>query len=187
MSTQKGFSTILLVVIGLVVIVGGIYILKPTDDKRDVQEEREQSVKESTENNLSKENKNEEEVKKVTSKSVKVNPVGTCGLTINSHKPNDIVDWPIIISGKVSTLKSSEDCAWQTFENISGSARLHVYEDETWRPIGQPLIFNPVFSLNFNYTEIGLPMNSPIKIVFTEENPSAKKPSLTFELPLVLK
>jgi hypothetical protein len=186
MNTQKGFSTILIVVIGLLVIGGGIYVLKPTDDKRDVQKEQEQSVKESTENNLSEENKSEE-VKKVTSKSVKETPVGTCGLTIDSHKPNDVVDWPIIISGKVSTLKSSEDCAWQTFENVSGNARLYVYEDETWRPVGQSLIFNPVFSLNFNYTEIGLRMNNPIKVVFTEENPSAKRPSLVFELPLVLK
>lgn len=113
---------------------------------------------------------------------------GKCGLTISSPLPNEKFTWPLIIKGKVAPQQSNSECSWQTFEGVSGTVQLYFNENNNgWKSVGNPVIFGPNFSVTFNYTEIGLPMNTPMKVVFTEENPAAIRPSLVFELPLILK
>lgn len=113
------------------------------------------------------------------------NAVGKCGLNILSHIPHETVSWPISIKGTVNK-EATGDCFWQTFEGVSGRSQLYIFEDNTWKPIGNSLIFGNEFLLTFNYAEIGLPMNAPLKIVFTEENAAVVRPDLVFELPLIL-
>lgn len=115
---------------------------------------------------------------------------GKCGLTISSHVPNEKFTWPLAIKGKVVPQQSQidNDCSWQTHEGVSGTAQLYFNEDNSgWRSVGDSVIFGPDLLVTFNYTEIGLPMNTPMKVVFTEENPAVIRPALVFELPLVLK
>lgn len=184
MKTQKGFSTIWVIII-LLVIGGGVYwYLNNPDNKETVSEqETVQEVKQTS---------NRQENVPVTNryedyKQINNDVVGHCGFVISSHKPDDLADWPIVINGKVEQDRTGYNCFWQTFEDVSGTAQLYAYENNSWRTIGEPLIFGPNFSLNFDFSEAGLKMNNPIKIIFTEENPSVERPSLTFELPLVLK
>lgn len=113
---------------------------------------------------------------------------GKCGLTITSHLPNEKFTWPLVIKGAVASKQANSDCSWQTFENVSGTAQLYYNEDNKgWKSVGDSVIFRPDLSVTFNYTEIALPMNTPMKVVFTEENPAVIRPALVFELPLVLK
>lgn len=93
-----------------------------------------------------------------------------------------------MIKGKVLQSETTSGCAWQTSEGVSGSAQFYFNENNRgWKLAGSPVIFGPNISTTFNYTEIGLPMNTPIKVVFTEENAATIRPALSFELPLVLK
>lgn len=184
MNTQKGFSTVLGIII-LLVIVGGIYWFMNKGE----QLPSETSYPETNQEEGQVDNQSGNAPKASTQEEQKQanNVVGHCGLVVSSHKPNDLVDWPIVINGKVEQDKLDDNCFWQTFEGVSGTAQLYVYEDNSWRTIGESQIFGPNFSLNFNFPEAGLQINNPIKIIFTEENPAAQSPSLVFELPLVLK
>lgn len=183
-NTQTGFSTLWGIII-LLVIAGGVYWY--VNNNKINEPEPELVVEEPA-----LEQEAEPENSPVTDgyenyDQIKNDVVSHCGFVINSHKPNDLVYWPIVIDGTVEQDSTGYNCFWQTFEGVSGTAQLYAYEDNIWRPIGNSVIFGPDFSLNFNFTEAGLKMNSPIKIIFTEENPSVERPSLTFELPLVLK
>lgn len=170
----------------LLVIIGGVYWYVNNNKIEEPKPFYPEETKETEQNSIEQKNlpvtDNYENYKQLNN-----DVVGQCGFVISSHKPNDLVEWPIIINGKVAQDRTGYNCFWQTSEGVSGSAQLYAYEDNTWRPIGNSLIFGPEFSLNFNFTEAGLKMNNPVKIIFTEENPAVQRPSLTFELPLVLR
>ncbi len=113
---------------------------------------------------------------------------GKCGLTVSSPLPGENFAWPLEIGGKVVTQKAGTDCSWQTFEGVSGTAQLYFDDGgKGWKSAGDSVIFGPEFRITFNYEELGLPTNTALKVVFTEENPAAIRPSLVFELPLILK
>ncbi len=129
-------------------------------------------------------------------------PAGKCGLNITNLSSNQKVSWPLIIKGTVDMKHSSDDCAWQTSEGVAGTAQFYIYLTEKndegkikgWTSIGKPVFMNLEkivsdkgdFTVSFYFPEGGFQENAPIKIVFAEENPAAIRPSLTFELPLVL-
>ena len=123
-----------------------------------------------------------------------------CGLTVNSPTPNSSVSFPLTVTGVVDDqITSKLGCSWQTFEGIAGTAQFYIFLNEInhkgWTPIGDVVRMQlessatgkSSFSLVFNYPEGGFQVNAPIKIVFTEENVAVIRPSLTFELPLVLR
>jgi hypothetical protein len=135
-----------------------------------------------------------------TSQPPVTNIVGKCGLVINSPAVNSSVAFPLIIKGIVDNSNSKNlGCAWQMFEGLAGTAQFYIYLDEEnyngWKTIGDPVIIQlenvttnkANFTFTFNFSEGGFKINAPIKIIFTEENPAAIRPALTFELPLVLK
>jgi len=183
MKTQKASVAIIVLVISLV-LGGGYWYLNNSNNEESFPEQKisQEIEKENTEQentSVKDRYKNSEQMNK--------DVVGHCGFVINSHKPNDLVEWPIIINGEVDQVRIGYNCFWQTFEGVSGTAQLYAYEDNNWIEIGDPVIFGPNFSINFNFTMAGLKINNPLKIIFTEENPAVQRPSLTFELPLILK
>ncbi len=184
-NNQKNFLGLVVGIVVALVLAGGAYVyLENKDDNSSATETQqvvnnEQNTTPKSGNNISAKN---------TSSSVGVN--GKCGLTVSSPFPNEKFTWPLVIKGKVAPQKSqtNNDCSWQTFEGVSGTAQLYFNENNKgWKSVGDSMIFGPDLSVTFNYTEIGLPMNTPIKVVFTEENPAVIRSSLVFELPLVLK
>lgn len=193
MNTQKGFASVLLILLGLVVIGGGVYFYNESNSN-------EVSIKESTMVKTPKEiqkiekNKVETSVMNIKSKEKK-----ECGFTVVSILPNSEVSFPLTIKGIVDrTNYKVLGCSWQTFEGIAGIAQLYFnFGNQGWKPLGNEV---PIFvddwtatttqftsTLNFNNEGIGLPFGTKLKIVFTEENPAVINPSLTFELPLLLK
>ncbi len=177
-NNQKGFLGFTIAIITALILVGGAYVYLKNSDK-DSSILRNQQIVDDRQNNVP-----------VKDHQNLTNTNGKCGLTISSHVPNEKFTWPLVIEGKVAPQQSQIDnnCSWQTYEGVSGTAQLYFNENNNgWRPVGNSVIFRPDLSITFNYTEIGLPMNTPIEVVFTEENPAAIRPALVFELPLVLK
>ncbi len=199
-NTQSGFISIAVgIIIVLALIGGGTYVY--LENKEPTPLEQETNIV-STE--TPKIVETQAPIKQTTKPEtvVSTESVGKCGLNISNLLPNEKVTWPLIIKGTVD-MKSSGDCTWQTFEGVAGTAQFYIYLTEEnrdgkmkgWTSIGDSVIMNlekvtaekANFTVTFNFTEGGFQMNAPIKIVFTEENPAVIRPSLTLELPLVLK
>jgi len=112
---------------------------------------------------------------------------GKCGLVVSSPLLNKKITWPLVIKGTVVPQRQNVECSWQTFEGVSGTAQVYMDDNKQgWKPIGNPTIFGPNFSITFDYTKMNFPANTLFKIVFTEENPAVIRTSLIFELPLAL-
>ncbi len=189
-NTKKGFVGIVIGIVVALVLAGGAYVY--LENKKDNFSVIESQQVVNNEQGTNSENIASEPVKnapiKNTNVSVDIN--GKCGLTVSSPLSNEKFTWPLVIKGKVAPQQSqiNNDCSWQTFEGVSGTAHLYFNENNKgWKSVGESVIFGPDLSVTFNYTEIGLPMNTPMKVVFTEENPTVIRPSLIFELPLILK
>ena len=176
-NTQSGFINIAISIIVLIIVSVGAYFY--------------------TKNKIPSPTKHSKDITMNDDKSV-----GKCGLNITNLSSNQKVSWPLIIKGAVDMKNSSGDCVWQTSEGIAGTAQFYVYLTEKnnegkikgWTTIGKPVFMNLEknesdkgdFTISFYFPEGGFQENAPIKIVFTEENPAAIRPSLTFELPLIL-
>ena len=189
-NTQKGFVGIVIGIVIALILAGGAYIY--LENRKDNSSAIESHQIVNNEQNTNSENTASEPVNNVPIKNTDVSADinGKCGLTVSSPLPNEKFTWPLVIKGKVAPQQSqiNNDCSWQTFEGVSGTAQLYFNENNKgWKSVGDSVIFGPNLSVTFNYTEIGLPMNTPMKVVFTEENPAVIRSSLVFELPLVLK
>ncbi len=187
MNKQKGFFTIfLLVILGLIVVgIGGYFyyiqnFTTPTSDVAvDTTNATDTSTTETSATTTAEENTN-----------------GKCGFYVTSPEINSKAVFPLTVTGMVdNTNREALGCSWQMFEGQAGIAELYFnYNNEGWKPVGtsSSIIVENWMSektsfktiLNFNNAGIGLPPNTPMKIVFTEENPAVIRPSLTFELPL---
>ena len=120
---------------------------------------------------------------------------GMC-FEVNSHTSNQKTSFPAIITGTIDN--SSADCNWLKLEGKGGVAQLYFYnEDLGWSGLNQPtsILVDDWMSdltdfsvkLNFNNSGIGLPNDTLLKVVFSEEDPSGKGNVETVELELVLK
>lgn len=123
----------------------------------------------------------------------------SCGLTINSPAANAHVSFPLTVTGTIDNTNSSAlGCSWTMFEGQAGTAQLYFFDqgNNNWHVLGNPIIVpvsnwmtvGPVsftIPVNFNNSGLGLSSGNPMKITFTEENPSGATPD-TFDLPLVL-
>jgi hypothetical protein len=119
---------------------------------------------------------------------------GKCGIYVNSPMAYTPVKFPLTVTGTVNNTNYQEvGCSWGMFEGTAGIAQLYYNNNNSgWKTIGASVQVrvadwtktNTTFTatLDFNNSGIGLGPNTPMKIVFTEENPSGIKPSDTFEL-----
>ena len=127
-----------------------------------------------------------------------ISAVGKCGLNIASPLADTFVAFPLTISGTVdNTSSESLGCAWQMSEGDAGGAQLYFnYKNQGWKSLRTVSIrvenwmstkttFS--FTMPFDNESMGLPPGTPMKIVFTEDNPSGLPPVDTFELPIILK
>jgi hypothetical protein len=175
-----GILTLLLEIIGLVVIVGGVYIYLRlnTDifDGTSVIKNNSASTSMDVANAI---------------------PNGKCGLTVTSHLPNSKTGFPLIIKGVVDNTDSKDlGCVWQMFEGQAGTVQLYFKDNDEWKKLGSPTLIpvenwmsNKTFfsvGLDFNNEGIGLPTGTFLKVIFTEENASGITPVDTYELPLIL-
>lgn len=125
-------------------------------------------------------------------------PNGTCGLLITSHDINSKASLikPIIVSGIVdNTNRQTLGCSWQMFEGQLGSAQAFVFVNNAWKsiskqtpvPVANWMTDKTTFSveLRINTGTMNIAAGTPVKVVFTEENPAAINPSKTYTLPLV--
>ncbi len=121
-----------------------------------------------------------------------------CGFTVTSIKPNEQVTFPITVAGTIDNSNKSSTCKWQMFEGQGGFAQLlYNYKSEGWTKIGAPtpikatnwMSDKTTFTVNFAFMNKGdsLPSGVPMKILFTEENPSGMGNVDIFELPIVIK
>ncbi len=119
-----------------------------------------------------------------------------CGLEVRSVKPNAKVVFPLTVSGVIDNTHKEGCLNWQMFEGQAGSAQLYFNVDNAgWKKLGERVVVSvddwmatsTLFStvLNFNNGGIGLPDNTPLKVIFSEENPSGQGVVDTVELPLI--
>ena len=130
-------------------------------------------------------------------KATQYKKLSHCGLTINYPTPTSTVSFPVTISGTIDNNNASTlGCSWTMYEGQAGTAQLYFLENNNWHQINTPFILHvsdwmtlgPVlFSviINFNNNWIGLSSGTPMKIIFTEENPSGTTPD-TLTLPIIL-
>ncbi len=128
-------------------------------------------------------------------------PVATnssCGLTITSHKPNDRVDFPLTLSGKIDNSNATKlGCAWTMFEGQAGMAQLYYYTKNSWQKLGEPAVIKvanwmtptTTFTTTLNFEKLGVSLEAgvPIKVILTEDNASGEPPIDTFSFQLIYK
>lgn len=125
--------------------------------------------------------------------------LSVCGFSVTGPIANSRVSFPLVVNGNINNTNSNKSgCGWQAFEGVGGTAQLYFnYNNSGWKPIGQSAFIIVAdwtssftgfhLTLDFNNSGVGIPPNTPMKIVFTEENAAAIRPSHTYELPIVLK
>ena len=118
---------------------------------------------------------------------------GKCGLDINYPYAYSRVKFPLTITGTVDNSNSQElGCSWQIWEGYVATAQLYYnYNNTGWKALGESVKLIATDSYRDTTTisarislddGIELPNNTPMKIVFTEENPAVSNPSDIFEL-----
>lgn len=122
---------------------------------------------------------------------------GKCGFSATAPISGAVVGFPLTVTGFVdNSNRQNLGCSWQMFEGQAGIAQLYYnYGNRGWNQVGAPVpvrvsdwtAVKTSFSvtLNFSNDGIGLPIGTPMKIVFTEENASGLPGADTFELPVV--
>lgn len=125
-----------------------------------------------------------------------------CGFTVTSMKSGDSVAFPLTVSGLIDNSNKSAKCKWQMFEGQAGSAQLYYnYKNSGWMKISSPapiVVDNWMsdkanFTAKFAFMNKGdsLPAGTPMKVVFTEENPSGMTSGMggvdTLELPFMIR
>jgi len=129
---------------------------------------------------------------------VTITPNGTCGLFVTSHNPDGKASLakPITISGIIdNTNREKLGCSWTMFEGQLGSAHAYAFVNNTWEsisketpvPVANWMTDKTTFSVEIKVDTgtMNIAEGTPIKVVFTEENPAAINPSKTYTLPLV--
>ena len=122
----------------------------------------------------------------------------SCGLTITSHKPNDRVDFPLTLSGKIDNTNAKKlGCAWTMFEGQAGMAQLYYYTKNSWQKLGEAapikvanwMTNSTTFTTTLNFEKLGVSLQagSPIKVILTEDNASGEPPIDTFSFQLIYK
>ncbi len=128
-------------------------------------------------------------------------PLSHCGLTIISPSSGAVIPGgatigPVTVEGVVDNTHMKEiGCSWTLFEGQLGTAEMEFQDQQGWHSLGniQPVMLTgdwmtsgPVaftFTMSFPNGGIGLPPGTPLKIIFTEENPSGMPPVDTLDLP----
>lgn len=129
---------------------------------------------------------------------ITITPNGTCGLFVTSHNPDSKASLlkPITISGIVdNTNREKLGCSWTMFEGQLGSAHAYVFVNNAWKsiseetpvPVANWMTDKTTFSVEIKIDTgtMNIAEGTPLKVVFTEENPAAINPSKTYTLPLV--
>lgn len=124
------------------------------------------------------------------------NPTAShCGFIIYSPLQNSTIrsNIPVVFSGIIHNAQAV-GCSWTMFEGQAGTAQLWHKDGGIWGKIGPEktisvtnwMTTGPVpftVSLGFDNTNPGFVSGMPMKVVFTEENPSGGTPdTLTFPL-----
>ena len=202
MKKNKGniLVSVVLIVLVILVIAGAYYmgknsnnILKDVSDNlaKETQKQNEKVVVD-TEKNADV--KKEGDIKNTNS------VVSKCGFSINSPALNSPIysNTPLIFSGVIDNANyQTNGCRWTMFEGQAGTAQLYYKNGNTWGPINTVKIIKvtnwmtagPVpftVSVNFNNSGPGFSNNTPMKVVFTEDDPSGATPE-TLEFPLIFK
>lgn len=202
MKKNKGSVLITMLLFVLVVLaIGGAYyfgknssdVLKDASDSlvKETQKQNEKVVADTEKNADIKKEDNAKNTNAVVSK---------CGFSINSPALNSPIysNTPLTFSGIVDNTNSQAlGCNWTMFEGEAGIAQLYYKNGNTWGPINTVKIIKvtnwmtagPVpftVSVNFNNSGPGFSNNTPMKVIFTENNPSGATPD-TLEFPLVFK
>lgn len=144
------------ILVAILVIIGGVY-LYANDSGLEKSEITKNTPKEQGEGDKS---------------CLKVN-------TISSNE--DVITPSFLVKGTIDN--TSSECNWIKFEGQAGLAQLYFEYEDKWQPVGQaqPILVEDWMSdmtdfsveVGFNNEGIGLDPNEvPIKIVFTEEDPS---------------
>lgn len=125
--------------------------------------------------------------------------VGSCGLKIYAPALNSTIssNVPVVFSGVIdNTDAQTLGCQWTMFEWQAGNAQLYYKNGNTRWPIGVLNIIHVAnwmttgpepftVSVVFNNSNAGFQPGTPMKVTFTEENPSGAAAD-TFDFPLVL-
>jgi hypothetical protein len=120
----------------------------------------------------------------------------TPALKVTSISTNSKVSFPLTVTGTIDN--SNTQTPWTMFEGQAGTAQLYYnYQNSGWKVIGSsaPIKVKDwtaksttfTTTLNFNNEGIGLASGTPMKVTFTEEDPSGQGQTETVELPIVLK
>ena len=126
-------------------------------------------------------------------------PASHCGLTIDSPIANSSVSFPLTITGTIDNKNSNTTgCSWTMFEGQAGVAHLYDFNNgKTWHAVGlnipvkvadwtaEATQFSVV--IPFDNSNAGFIPGTPMKVVFTAENPSGSSSVNTLNLPLLLK
>ncbi len=208
MKTNKGSVLAIVLIVVLIVLTGGFaYLAGKKGNTNPTSPSQNYSV------NIPSTDENVETNTNVVPNATSTTPVNTqtnnvntapktgvshCGLTINSPQPNSVIhsNVPVNFSGVIDNTNSGANgCSWGMFEGQAGTAQLWHKDGGVWGMINSPKIIKvtnwmtngPIpftVSVDFNNSGPGFASGLPMKVVFTEENPSGGTAD-TLEFPLV--
>jgi len=117
-----------------------------------------------------------------------------CGFEVTSLVAGQKVNFPLRVQGKVDNSNIQQDgCSWVRFEGQAGVAQVYYnLNNQGWKLTGKmtPVPVENWMATSTNFAVIlalsdDLPENTPIKIVFTEEDVVGEGKFDTLEIPLV--
>lgn len=122
---------------------------------------------------------------------------GKCGITVDQPLAHTNVKFPLNINGIIdNTNYKALGCSWGMFEGTAGVVQLfYNYNNQGWKSIGRSEpIYVDDWTTNYTFFKaviadsdnslMEIPDNTPMKIVFTEENAAGFDSYDTFELPI---
>ena len=117
------------------------------------------------------------------------NPAYKCGLTVTAPLQNNVVSFPLTVSGVVNNQAATDSCTWVLFEGQAGTVSISngatTYATVPVTLLGDWMTSGPV---NFSATltpVVSIPSGAPLTITFNEENPSDEAVSDTLSFPVV--
>ena len=160
---QKGFGTIWLAVLAVIVVLFFVYFKMPKKTEAPV-----------IDNSL----------------AVKTEKVSHCGLTVNSPLGGSTISFPLAVSAVVDNTNASKlGCSWTVFEAQAGTVKVMNGTTEVghsvlattsnWMTSG-PVNYSSTITLSSQVSS-----GTPLTLVFEEENPSGEGTPDTLVIPII--
>ena len=163
---NKHHAPIGIIIILFIIIIGTAFLIK--EDKRVV---------------LENDNANQQQAQTASL------PAYKCGMTVTAPLPGSTVSFPLTVAGKFDNLAATDGCTWNMFEGMAGTVTI---ADPTGPHATVGLAVNGDWTGNVPVTFSGIlnppvvfSSGTPLKLTFTEEDPSGENLGSTFSYNVI--